>query len=484
MADPAFAQKLIIEEVITIGASLSWELRQRRERFAREADFVAINTLCLAAATGALVWLVSPNRSYGALHKFPWQNYLHRLPNHVFDASTPLNRITAGARAAGFVAKAAELCAVGTVAGAAMSGLAQARCARPRCVWQCVVCAVLPGCLNEAWRLKQGLRGDCMAVACVGRGTGGPWSWSALKANARAGAGGPAAAAAARPGLHALGAHPRHAHERGRAGGHDGPVHQRALPGRGRHRPLPVRPQQLPVLLPSALHRLPRGVHLDRPAHAPAPAGAARAARAASLYGRLVPPCRLRPPCALVRGAHRPIATWPFVWLCCNHASLCMMHDAAAARVCLTRRPATFLPTRRSALVGSSCLAHRGICALQRRQRVLVPRADAVCLCRRACRWTRRGYPRPSRGWRRRRAVRPRARARRAASRRPAALQRRPRGERRAARVSRCRRRCSRRPHEAPGAVLDVCERVCVSCVRVLVPVCLLRPLCPLPCVC
>ncbi|KAK9826747.1 hypothetical protein WJX81_004762 [Elliptochloris bilobata] len=125
MADPAFAQKLLIEEAITICASLSWELQQRRERFGRELDFVAINTLSLAAATGALVWLVSPNRSYGALHKFSWQNYLHRLPNHIFDASTPLNRLTPGARAAGFAAKAAELCAVGTIAGAAMSGLAQ-----------------------------------------------------------------------------------------------------------------------------------------------------------------------------------------------------------------------------------------------------------------------------------------------------------------------------------------------------------------------
>lgn len=127
MADPAFAQKLLIEEAITVCASLGWELQQRRKRFGRELDFVAINTLCLAAATGALVWLVSPNRSYGALHKHAWQNYLHRLPNHVFDASTPLNRLTLGARAAGFAAKAAELCAVGTVAGAAMSGLAQAR---------------------------------------------------------------------------------------------------------------------------------------------------------------------------------------------------------------------------------------------------------------------------------------------------------------------------------------------------------------------
>lgn len=153
MADPAFAQKLLIEEAITVCASLSWELQQRRKRFGRELDFVAINTLCLAAATGALVWLVSPNRSYGALHKHSWQNYLHRLPNHVFDASTPLNRLTLGARAAGFLAKAAELCAVGTVAGAAMSGLAQARPASPsKFAWTGQVGSAGSGCASAAHR--------------------------------------------------------------------------------------------------------------------------------------------------------------------------------------------------------------------------------------------------------------------------------------------------------------------------------------------
>lgn len=67
MADPAFVQKLAIEEAFTIVSSLAWELGQRRERFTKELDFVAINTVSLAAATGALVWLMSPNRASGVL---------------------------------------------------------------------------------------------------------------------------------------------------------------------------------------------------------------------------------------------------------------------------------------------------------------------------------------------------------------------------------------------------------------------------------
>ena len=47
---------------------------------------MAINTLSLAAANAALVWMVSPDRSFGAPHKMPWQKFLHGLPNNVFDA--------------------------------------------------------------------------------------------------------------------------------------------------------------------------------------------------------------------------------------------------------------------------------------------------------------------------------------------------------------------------------------------------------------
>ena len=109
MADPAFMQKLLIEELITVGLSIAYELQQRGDNFVRELDLVAVNTLALMGATGALVWLVAPSRSYGAVHKFPWQNMLHNLPNHVFDASTPYRRFSVGSRIASLFAKVKPL---------------------------------------------------------------------------------------------------------------------------------------------------------------------------------------------------------------------------------------------------------------------------------------------------------------------------------------------------------------------------------------
>lgn len=125
MADPAFVQKLLMEQLFTIGSSLYWEKQQRGDRFSKELDFVAINTLCLAAANASLVWMVSPNRSFGAPHKFPFQSYLHGLPNNVFDMSGPQRSYTTSTRAVGFFAKVGELSAVGTLAGASMAGLSQ-----------------------------------------------------------------------------------------------------------------------------------------------------------------------------------------------------------------------------------------------------------------------------------------------------------------------------------------------------------------------
>jgi Protein RETICULATA-related len=59
MADPAFVQKLLMESIICTGSSLLWEAQQRGERFSRELDLVAINTLSLLAANVALVWCVT-----------------------------------------------------------------------------------------------------------------------------------------------------------------------------------------------------------------------------------------------------------------------------------------------------------------------------------------------------------------------------------------------------------------------------------------
>lgn len=56
MADPAFVQKLLMESVICTSSSLLWEAQQRGERFSKELDLVAINTLSLLAANVALVW--------------------------------------------------------------------------------------------------------------------------------------------------------------------------------------------------------------------------------------------------------------------------------------------------------------------------------------------------------------------------------------------------------------------------------------------
>lgn len=121
MADPAFLQKLLMEQAITVASSVWWEAEQRGDAFGRELDLVAINTLSLCAANAALVWMVSADRSFGTPHRMPWQKALHSLPNNLFDRSGPQRVYTSGSRAAGFLAKAAELSAVGVISGGLMS---------------------------------------------------------------------------------------------------------------------------------------------------------------------------------------------------------------------------------------------------------------------------------------------------------------------------------------------------------------------------
>lgn len=123
MADPAFMQKMAIEQLITLVGSLYWEKGMRGDNFWRELDLVAIDVASLQAANLALVWMIAPNRSFGVPHKYDWQRMLHELPANVFDASSPQRNYTITARAAGLFAKTAELCGVGMLAGGAMSGL-------------------------------------------------------------------------------------------------------------------------------------------------------------------------------------------------------------------------------------------------------------------------------------------------------------------------------------------------------------------------
>lgn len=125
MADPAFMQKLALEQMITISASIIYEARVRGDRFWKELDLVATNTLSLAAANAAVVYLVAPTRAAPAPARHAWQNLVSKLPNNVFEGTTPLREYTTNSRVAALFVKSAELCGVGMLAGAAQSALAQ-----------------------------------------------------------------------------------------------------------------------------------------------------------------------------------------------------------------------------------------------------------------------------------------------------------------------------------------------------------------------
>lgn len=92
MADPGFVQKLVMEASFAGAASLFYEYRARGDKLATELDLAMINTLGMAAATAATVWMLAPSRSYGSFHKFPWQQVsLHgHLHPHPHDQSACL----------------------------------------------------------------------------------------------------------------------------------------------------------------------------------------------------------------------------------------------------------------------------------------------------------------------------------------------------------------------------------------------------------
>ncbi len=53
MADPAFMQKLVLEQMITVSSSLLYEAKVRGDRFWSELDLVAANTGLLGRKLGA-----------------------------------------------------------------------------------------------------------------------------------------------------------------------------------------------------------------------------------------------------------------------------------------------------------------------------------------------------------------------------------------------------------------------------------------------
>ena len=131
MGDAGFVYKLAIEQAITIGAALKFEAAARGDKLGKEWDLAATNIATLVAGNAAVVWALSPNRTFGSPAQFKWQRILHSLPNHIFDASGPNRQYTTATRALGFVNKGVQLAAAGAVIGA-VSAAASSLCVARR----------------------------------------------------------------------------------------------------------------------------------------------------------------------------------------------------------------------------------------------------------------------------------------------------------------------------------------------------------------
>ncbi|KHG04044.1 Ribonuclease 3 [Gossypium arboreum] len=123
LADPAFLYRLLLEEVATIGSSVWWELKNRKDRIKQEWDLAIMNVLTVAACNALVVWSLAPCRSYGNTFRFDLQNTLQKLPNNIFEKSYPLREFDLQKRIHSLFYKAAELCIVGLAAGAAQGSL-------------------------------------------------------------------------------------------------------------------------------------------------------------------------------------------------------------------------------------------------------------------------------------------------------------------------------------------------------------------------
>ncbi|CAA0839023.1 Protein of unknown function (DUF3411 [Striga hermonthica] len=118
IADPAFLYRLLLEQATTIGCSVWWEVKNRKERLKQEWDLALINVLTVTACNAIVVWSLAPCRSYGNTFQFDLQNTLQKLPNNIFEKSYPFREFDFQKRLQSFFYKAAELCMVGFTAGA------------------------------------------------------------------------------------------------------------------------------------------------------------------------------------------------------------------------------------------------------------------------------------------------------------------------------------------------------------------------------
>ncbi|XP_027343398.1 protein RETICULATA-RELATED 1, chloroplastic-like isoform X2 [Abrus precatorius] len=123
LADPAFLYRFLLEEVATIGCSVWWEFKNRKDRIKQEWDLALINVLTAATCNAVVVWSLAPCRSYGNTFRFDLQNTLQKLPNNIFEKSYPLREFDLQKRIQCFLFKAAELCMVGLSAGAVQGTL-------------------------------------------------------------------------------------------------------------------------------------------------------------------------------------------------------------------------------------------------------------------------------------------------------------------------------------------------------------------------
>ncbi|XP_010421305.1 PREDICTED: protein RETICULATA-RELATED 1, chloroplastic-like [Camelina sativa] len=123
LADPAFLYKLLLEQAATVGCSVWWEVKNRKNRIKEEWDLALINVLTVSACNAAAVWLLAPCRSYGNTFRFDLQNTLQKLPNNLFEMSYPLREFDLQKRFHSLFYKAAELSILGLAAGTLQGSL-------------------------------------------------------------------------------------------------------------------------------------------------------------------------------------------------------------------------------------------------------------------------------------------------------------------------------------------------------------------------
>ncbi|KAL9258421.1 RETICULATA, chloroplastic-like protein [Drosera capensis] len=81
LADPAFLYRLLFEQATTIGCSVWWELKCRKNRIKQEWYLALINVLTASACNAIVLWSLVPCRSYGNTFTFD----LQKLPNNMFE---------------------------------------------------------------------------------------------------------------------------------------------------------------------------------------------------------------------------------------------------------------------------------------------------------------------------------------------------------------------------------------------------------------